>query len=115
MRRLPQRQRTPREAVAAIIGAEAGIGIGLFMVGGTPLAPLALGALGASVGAGAVYARNMMVRRWLRAELRRPRSSARVEQLDALSTGEVSAAKLAHPQPSAPKVRAGEVTAVKAN
>ena len=70
MRRLPQRQRAPREAVAAVIGAEAGIGIGLFMVAGTPLAPLALGALGAGIGAGAVYARNTLVRRWLRAQLR---------------------------------------------
>ena len=141
MRRLPQRQRTPREAVAAIIGAEAGIGIGLFMVSGAPLAPLALGALGAGVGAGAVYVRNTMVRRWLRAELRRPLSSVRAEHLDAqsgspqaghaddvgplqgrspeafdaLSTGEVTAAKLAHPQPSAPEARAGEVAAVKTN
>jgi hypothetical protein len=70
MRRLPQRQRAPREAVAAVIGAEAGIGIGLFMVGGAPLAPLALGALGAGIGACAVYARNTLVRRWLRGQLR---------------------------------------------
>jgi hypothetical protein len=72
MRRLPQRQRqrTPRELVAAIIGAEAGIGVGLFVVGGTPLAPLALGAVGAAIGAGAVYTRNTLVRRWLRAQLR---------------------------------------------
>jgi hypothetical protein len=70
MRRHPQRQRAPREAVAAVIGAEAGIGIGLFMVGGAPLAPLALGALGAGIGAGAVYARNTLVRRWLRGQLR---------------------------------------------
>jgi hypothetical protein len=70
MRRLPQRQRAPREAVAAVIGAEAGIGIGLFMVAGTPLAPLVLGALGAGIGAGAVYARNTLVRRWLRGQLR---------------------------------------------
>lgn len=70
MRRLPQRRRAPREAVAAIIGAEAGIGIGLLMVGGTPMAPLALGALGAGLGAGAVYARNTLVRRWLRTQLR---------------------------------------------
>ena len=70
MRRLPQRQRAPREAVAAIIGAEAGIGIGLLMVGGSPLAPLALGATGAAIGAAAVYTRNTLVRRWLRAQLR---------------------------------------------
>ena len=60
MRRLPQRQRAPREMVAAIIGAEAG----------TPLAPLLFGALGAGIAAGAVYARNTLVRRWLRAQLR---------------------------------------------
>jgi hypothetical protein len=70
MRRLPQRQRAPRELVAAIIGAEAGIGVGLLMVGGTPLAPLTLGATGAAIGAAAVYTRNTLVRRWLRAQLR---------------------------------------------
>jgi hypothetical protein len=84
MRRLPERtrnrahpakpgasgNRTPRELVAAIIGAEAGIGVGLFVVGGTPLAPLALGAVGAAIGAGAVHMRNTLVRRWLRAQLR---------------------------------------------
>jgi hypothetical protein len=73
MRREPQRRRAPREAVAAIIGAEAGIGIGLLMVGETPLAPLALGAIGAGAAAGAVYARNTLVRRWLRAQLRAAR------------------------------------------
>ena len=87
MRRLPQRtrnrartatpgasgNRAPREAVAAIIGAEAGIGIGLFLVGGMPLAPLVLGALGAGIGAGAVYARTTLVRRWLRSQLRSAR------------------------------------------
>jgi hypothetical protein len=64
------RNKAPREVVAAIIGAEAGTGIGLFVVGGTPLAPLALGALGAALGAGAVRMRNMLLRRWLRAQLR---------------------------------------------
>jgi hypothetical protein len=63
-------QRAPREAVAAIIGAEAGIGIGLLVVGGTFGAPLALGALGAGIGAGAVHMRNTLLRRWLRAQLR---------------------------------------------
>ena len=56
--------------VAAIIGAEAGIGVGLFVVGGTPLAPLALGVAGAAIGAGAVHMRNTLVRRWVRAQLR---------------------------------------------
>jgi hypothetical protein len=73
MRRLPQRQRVPREVVAAIIGAEAGIGVGLLAIGGTPLAPLMLGALGAGLAAGGVYARNTLVRRWLRAQLRSAR------------------------------------------
>ena len=70
MRRPQPRQRAPREVVAAIIGAEAGIGVGLFMVGGSPLAPLTLGAAGAALGAGVVHARNTLVRRWLRAQLR---------------------------------------------
>ena len=70
MQRLPQRKRTPREIVAAIIGAEAGIGVGLLGIGATPLAPLIFGALGAGFAAGAVYARNTLVRRWLRAQLR---------------------------------------------
>ena len=70
MQRLPQRQRTPREIVAAIIGAEAGIGVGLLGIGATPLAPLIFCALGAGFAAGAVYARNTLVRRWLRAQLR---------------------------------------------
>ena len=70
MRRLPQRQRVPREIVGAIIGAEVGIGVGLLGIGATPLAPLLFGALGAGIAAGAVYARNTLVRRWLRAQLR---------------------------------------------
>jgi hypothetical protein len=56
--------------VAAIIGAEAGIGIGLLVVGSTPLAPLALGVAGAAIGAAGVHMRNTLVRRWLRAQLR---------------------------------------------
>jgi hypothetical protein len=69
--RIPDpRNRAPREVVAAIIGAEVGIGVGLFAVGGTTLAPLALGVAGAAVGAGAIHARNLMLRRWLRAQLR---------------------------------------------
>ena len=67
------RKRAPREVVAAIIGAEAGTGIGLFLVGGTPFAPLALAAIGAAIGAGAVHMRNTLLRRWLRAQLRAAR------------------------------------------
>lgn len=70
MRRLSQRKRVPREVVGAIIGAEAGIGLGLLAVSATPIAPLAFGALGASIGAGGVYMRNTLVRRWLRGQLR---------------------------------------------
>ena len=70
MRRHAQRKRAPREVVAAIIGAEAGIGVGLLLVGATPLAPLALGALGAGIGAAGVHMRNTLVRRWLRGQLR---------------------------------------------
>jgi hypothetical protein len=64
------RERAPREAVAAIIGAEVGIAVGLFAVGGITLAPLALGVAGAGLGAGVVHARHLMLRRWLRAQLR---------------------------------------------
>jgi hypothetical protein len=69
----PFASRAPRELVAAIIGAEAGIGIGLLVVGGTVLAPLGFGALAAGVAAGAVHTRNLLVRRWLRAQLRAAR------------------------------------------
>ena len=67
------RNRAPRELVAAIIGAEVGIGVGLLLVGGTVLAPLGFGALGAGIGAGGVHTRNLLVRRWLRAQLRAAR------------------------------------------
>ena len=65
--------RAPRELVAAIIGAEVGIGLGLLLVGGTVLAPLGFGVLGAGIGAGGVHTRNLLVRRWLRAQLRAAR------------------------------------------
>ena len=54
------RKRAPREVVAAIIGAEAGAGIGLLLFAATPLAPLGLAATGALVGAGAIHARNTL-------------------------------------------------------
>ena len=59
--------------MAAIIGAEAGIAIGVLVVGGTVLAPLGFGLIGAGIGAGAVRARNLLVRRWLRSQLRAAR------------------------------------------
>jgi hypothetical protein len=64
------RNKAPREVVGAIIGAEAGIGVGLLVVGGTVLAPLAFGVLGAGIGAAAMHTRHLLVRRWLRAQLR---------------------------------------------
>ena len=64
------RKRAPREAVAAIIGAEVGIGLGVLLAGGTVLAPLGFGVVGAGICAGAVHTRNLLVRRWLRAQLR---------------------------------------------
>ncbi len=59
-----------REVVAAIIGAEAGAGVGLLVLGATPLAPLALAALGAGAGAGFIWLRQVLIRRWLRSQLR---------------------------------------------
>jgi hypothetical protein len=70
VRRHRYRHRAPRELVAAIIGAEAGIGLGLLLVGGTTLAPLGLGIAAAGIAAAAVHTRNLLVRRWLRAQLR---------------------------------------------
>ena len=64
------RRTAPREEVAAIIGAEAGAGVGLLALGATPLAPLALAALGAGVGAGFIWLRQVLIRRWLRSQLR---------------------------------------------
>jgi hypothetical protein len=64
------RRRARREIVAGIIGAEAGAGIGLLAVGATPLAPLGLAAVGAAVGAGVMSLRQLLIRRWLRSQLR---------------------------------------------
>jgi hypothetical protein len=73
MRGPDPRKRAPREIVAAIIGAEAGAGIGLLALSDTPLGPLGLAATGALLGAGLVHARNALVRRWLRSQLRAAR------------------------------------------
>jgi hypothetical protein len=64
------RRRARREIVAAIIGAEAGAGIGLLAVGATPLAPLGLAVVGAAAGFGVMSVRQALVRRWLRSQLR---------------------------------------------
>jgi len=53
------RKRAPRGIVAALIGAEAGAGIGLLFAGGRELAPLGLAAAGALAGP--------LVAMWLRA------------------------------------------------
>jgi hypothetical protein len=64
------RRRARREVVAGIIGAEAGAAIGLIAVGSTPFAPIGLAALGAALGAGLMSARHVLIRRWLRSQLR---------------------------------------------
>jgi hypothetical protein len=68
------RRRARRETVAVLIGAEAGAAIGLIGFGSTPLAPLAMAALGAGLGPLAALAvrraRHALARRWLRDQLR---------------------------------------------
>jgi hypothetical protein len=64
------RRRARREIVAGIIGAEAGAGIGLIVMGATPLAPIGLAAVGAALGAGLMSLRHLLIRRWLRSQLR---------------------------------------------
>jgi hypothetical protein len=59
-----------REVVAAIIGAEAGAGIGLIAMGATVLAPIGLAVVGAALGAGLMSVRHVLIRRWLRSQLR---------------------------------------------
>ena len=67
----PDPRRTARrEVVAAIIGAEVGAGVGVLVFGSTPLAPLALAAFGAGAGASIVGVRHVLIRRWLRSQLR---------------------------------------------
>jgi hypothetical protein len=62
-----------REVVAAIIGAEAGAGIGLLAAGATPFAPIGLAAAGAVLGAGLMSVRHALIRRWVRYQLRAAR------------------------------------------
>jgi uncharacterized protein (DUF697 family) len=68
------RRRARREIVAALIGAEAGAGIGLLVFGGREFAPLVLAGAGALVGpAIAVWLRAMkllLFRRAVRKQLR---------------------------------------------
>jgi hypothetical protein len=71
------RRRARREIVAVLIGAEAGAAVGLLAFGSTPLAPLALAAVGAGAGPlaalGLRRARHALVRRWVRGQLRATR------------------------------------------
>jgi hypothetical protein len=59
-----------REVVAGIIGAEAGAGIGLLALGATPFAPIGLAVMGAALGAGLASVRHVLIRRWVRSQLR---------------------------------------------
>jgi hypothetical protein len=70
MRTQHRPKRARREFVAAVIGAEVGGGIGLLAVGASPLVPLGLAAAGAAIGAGAVSLRHVLIRRWVRSQLR---------------------------------------------
>jgi hypothetical protein len=62
-----------REIVAGLIGAEAGAAVGLLALGGTLLAPLGLAVVGAVAGAGVASLRGVLIRRWLREQLRAAR------------------------------------------
>ena len=73
MRGPDPRRRARREVAGAIIGAEAGAGIGLLVFGTTMLAPLGLAVLGAAAGFGYMSARHALLRRWLRSQLRAAR------------------------------------------
>jgi hypothetical protein len=64
------RRRARREVVAGIIGAEAGAGIGLIALGSTPFAPIGLAFVGAALGAGLMSVRHVLIRRWVRSQLR---------------------------------------------
>ena len=59
-----------REIVAALIGAEVGAGVGLLAVGDTLLAPLGMAVFGAAAGAAVASLRGLLIRRWLREQLR---------------------------------------------
>lgn len=64
----------PRPIVAALIGAEAGVAVGLVMFGGTIFAPLGLAGAGAVAGplvlAAGTRVRRGLVRRGIRQQLR---------------------------------------------
>jgi len=62
-----------RDVAAVLIGLEAGLGVGLLAFGTTLLAPLGIGVLGALAGFGVRRVRQLLVRRWLRSQLRAAR------------------------------------------
>ena len=62
-----------RDAAIALIGVELGAAIGLLGFSTTVLAPVGLAAAGGLVGLGASRARQLLIRRWLREQLRAAR------------------------------------------
>ncbi len=62
-----------RDIAAALIGLEAGLGIGLLAFGTTLLAPMAIALLGALVGFAVRRGRLGLIRRALRSQLRAAR------------------------------------------
>lgn len=62
-----------RDVAAVLIGLEAGLGVGLLAFGTTLLLPLGIGVLGALAGFGVRRVRHLLVRRWLRSQLRAAR------------------------------------------
>jgi hypothetical protein len=63
-----------RDVAAALIGAEVGAALGLLVVGGALLAPIAVALAGAAAGPpvrrGGARLRTLVFRRWLRSRLR---------------------------------------------
>jgi hypothetical protein len=62
-----------RDIAAILIGVEVGLVIGLLGFGTTLLAPLGIGVLGAAAGLGVRRARQGLIRRALRSQLRAAR------------------------------------------
>jgi hypothetical protein len=67
------RKRARRDVAGALIGAEAGAGVGLLVFGFVPFAPLGMAALGAAAGFGTMRVHHLLARRWLRHQLRAAR------------------------------------------
>ena len=67
------RKRARRDIAGALIGAEAGAGVGLLVLGSVPFAPLGMAALGAAAGFGVMRVHHLLARRWLRHQLRAAR------------------------------------------